>query len=484
MGSVYKRGQKLWIRFKGPDGKWTQSKTDYRLGQERLARKLLAKVEDKIAAGAELGEAEQGPLTVKRYAERWTEEREKLGLADWASDASRLKHHVLPVLGSMRLDEVRPRHVAELAKKLRIDGKLAPKTIYNIYSVVKALFRDAHLGDLIEVSPCILTKYQLGENVDKDPEWRATAVYTRGELEQLISDPRIPEDRQLFYGLEGIAALRHGEAAGLRWKHYDPGMEPLGRFVIATSYDKGRTKTKRTRLMPVHATLAAMLDGWKRRGWPEMMGREPTPDDLVVPMPRGPKTPLGKMRNKNDSYKRLFKDLETLGFRHRRGHDLRRTMISLARTDGARKDLLELCTHNPKKGQSTIDVYTEFPWEALCGEVAKLKLKRREFGPARALLLLAAAGANDGAAEASPAPESRMLALPEHAGSGEPAPEEHAEAAAEAPPEPTPLRPLATSLATSLPKAVGDQEDRGWRRRESNPGPQGVQLIFVHVRSR
>ena len=277
MGSVYRRGNKLWIRFKGADGKWTQSTTDYSVGQERAARKLLSKVEDKIAAGLELGEAEEGPLTVARYAARWIEEREKLGLDDWTLDKSRLAHHVLPTLGDMRLDQVRPRHISELAKKLRMGGKLAPKTIYNIYSVMKALFRDAHLGDLIDASPCILTKYQLGENVDKNPEWRASAIYTRDELQRLIADPRIPPDRQMLYGLEGIAALRHGEAAGLRWKHYDPTIEPLGRAVIATSYDKGRTKTKRTRLMPVHATLAAMLAEWKLHGWPEMMGRPPTP---------------------------------------------------------------------------------------------------------------------------------------------------------------------------------------------------------------
>jgi hypothetical protein len=67
-----------------------------------------------------------------------------------------------------------------------------------------------------------------------------------------------------------------------------------------------------------------------------------------VPMPEGPRVELGKMRSKNDSYKRLCTDLAELGLRHRRGHDLRRTMISLTRTDGARKDLLELCTHTPK----------------------------------------------------------------------------------------------------------------------------------------
>ncbi|MBN1206725.1 MAG: hypothetical protein JXB05_17715 [Myxococcaceae bacterium] len=76
--------------------------------------------------------------------------------------------------------------------------------------------------------------------------------------------------------LQGISALRHGEAASLRWKHYDPNTRILARLVIATSYDKGHTKTKRTRYMPVHPTLAALLAEWKLQGWPELMGRTPS----------------------------------------------------------------------------------------------------------------------------------------------------------------------------------------------------------------
>ncbi len=83
------------------------------------------------------------------------------------------------------------------------------------------------------------------------------------------------------------------------------------------------------------------------------------------------------MRNKSYAFKRFREDLQVLGFRHRRAHDLRRTMISLSREDGARKDILELCTHNPQKKGSSIDVYTTFPWEALCREVAKLVIHRR-----------------------------------------------------------------------------------------------------------
>jgi hypothetical protein len=64
---------------------------------------------------------------------------------------------------------------------LRTDRErnLAQRTIYNIYTVASALFRDAKLADLIEQSPCILDERQLGPLVDKDPEWRNAAVFAR-----------------------------------------------------------------------------------------------------------------------------------------------------------------------------------------------------------------------------------------------------------------------------------------------------------------
>ncbi len=36
--------------------------------------------------------------------------------------------------------------------------------------------------------------------------------------------------------------------------------------------------------------------------------------------------------------------------------------------------MLELCTHNPRKKDQAIDLYTTFQWADLCEEVAKLKL--------------------------------------------------------------------------------------------------------------
>ena len=181
------------------------------------------------------------------------------------------------------------RHVVDLFHKLRTDRErnLAQRTIYNTYTVVAALFRDAKLADLIEQTPCILDERQLGPLVDKDPEWRNEAVFARDEVETIISDARIPADRQMVYALELLAGVRPGEAAALRWRHYDPTVTPLGKILVAKSYNtrgniEKTTKTDAVKHIPVHPVLAAMLAQWRVGGWPEMMGRAPGPDDLIV----------------------------------------------------------------------------------------------------------------------------------------------------------------------------------------------------------
>lgn len=381
MGSTYVRGRTIWFRFKGADGLWDSASSGLKVGQERRARALLRKLETQIASG--LVPVGGGPLTFALWAKKWIDERKHL-VDDWKGDEAMLRLHVTPRIGKLPLADVRPRHLVELARALRKSH--APKTVYNVYSCVTACFRDAALADLIEASPCILTKHQLGPKMDKDPEWRATAKFGRAELELLISDTRIPMDRRVLYGLEGIGALRHGEAAGLRWRHLDSSLEPLAALIVATSYNKGRTKTKGTRYMPVHPTLAAMLAEWKLAGWAEMFGRKPTEDDLVVPLEPGAKRE-GDMRSRCNSRERLIKDLATLGLRHRRGQDLRRTMISLARSDGAIKDILRRGTHKPPK--EVIEGYTTFEWDVLCREVEKLRIQRRGLSEVVALPLVA-----------------------------------------------------------------------------------------------
>ncbi|HEY0881623.1 MAG TPA: site-specific integrase, partial [Archangium sp.] len=367
MGSVYPKGKRLYFKVK-VDGVWRNIRTEYLVGQERQARAMLDRLEERRAAGVETV-GDLGPVTVSRFFDSWIKERER-HVRTWKNDESVMRIHVLPSIGSMRLDEVRAKHIVDLVKGWRskpADERLAPKSIYNAYSTVSALFRDADLADLIDSDPCKLTKHQLGPKVDADPEWRPTALFTVAELELLIGDDRLPMDSRVLYALEGIAALRHGEAAGLLWRNVQPELEPLGMIYVANNYEHPLPKGDVCRPVPMHPTLAAIIAEWKLHGWARMMGRPPTPDDLVLPLPPEAKSKFGRWRRKGFSYDRLERDLEVLGLRHRRGHDLRRTMISLCRSNGANRDILRRATHKPPK--EVIEGYTSFEWAVVCAEV-------------------------------------------------------------------------------------------------------------------
>lgn len=400
MSSVYPKRNRLYLRLK-VNGKWVGVATDFRVGQERQARALLDRLEAQREAGGAADFA-AGPPTVASWLPKWVAER-KSGVQTWRNDEAVMRLHVLPALGERRLDEVRPKHVVDLVRSWRArtgDEAMAPKSIYNAYSSLSAFFRDAALEDLIAATPCVLTKHQLGPKVDANPEWRATAMFSRAELELLISDARVPMDRRVYYALCGLAGLRYGEASGLLWRNTlvpvpeYPG--ELDMLQIAFSYGRPFPKGDVTRPVPCHPTLAALLAQWKLTGWRELFGRAPGPDDLVVPLPHDAPSKHGRWRTKDWVRRRLAGargvsgDLEALGLRHRRGHDLRRAFISLARSAGARTEILRRVTHRPPR--EVIEGYTTFEWPVVCAEV--LKLQVRAHGPGKVIEMPRAIAAN------------------------------------------------------------------------------------------
>ena len=313
--------------------------------------------------------------TVAEYAEAWLKKRTNANAGD---DRTRIEHHALPTLGPMRMDEVKPRHLRDLMLALRAAGRLAPRTIRQVSGLLHTMFKSAAIEEVIAANPVQYERGTLPKKVDKDPTWRHQAIYTRTEIEALISDTRILADRRMLYALKSLAALRHGEVAGLRWSQYDANAQPLGAINL------GQTKSGVPRAVPVHPTLAKLLATWKLSGWSATYGRKPTAEDFIVPTRNMTEAnPLGTARDANESQRQLVADLSLLTFRtragkrmNRRGHDMRRTFITLARTDGAIDGLLRWVTHGPTSDM--MDVYSSPPWAALCTEVGKLKIALRE----------------------------------------------------------------------------------------------------------
>jgi integrase len=362
---IFARGTRLWARYKDEKGQWVNERTGYAVGQEDKAQRYLSRMNslarDARDGGRTQPTAPAASITVKNYVERWLEDRKGLSLASWSDDANRLRKHVVPLIGKLDLAAVRPSDVRDVVLYHRKANKLAPRTIRHVFATMAIMFGDAVADELITNTPCVLRKGVLPKKVDKDPDWRATAIYDRAEIGLLISDPRVLQDRRVLYALKALAGLRHGEAARLRWSHFNEDLEPLAGLNL------GKTKTGVPRSIPVHPTLHTLLTEWKDAGWERIFGRPPTDGDLIVP------TRNMTIRESPDAQRALHDDLSVLELRPRRGHDLRRTFITLAQVDGARKDILEAISHGPRG--DIVSVYTSFPWPALCAEVRKLKIE-------------------------------------------------------------------------------------------------------------
>lgn len=373
MKPFLRKGRKyLHVKVRLANGKWSRPiATEFEPGQEAEAAAVRDQMQAKIAAGFDPG----GPLTVRSYYARWIETRDNASKRD---DVTRMTLHVLPELGHLPMDDVRPRHVRDLIRKLR--KSRAARTVHNVYAVMASMFRDAVVDEVIRATPCVLKRGDLPKKRDKDPEWRAGAVFTRAEVETIISDERIPSDRRTFYALLFMTSSRFGEVSALRWRHYDPSLKPLGRIVVASSYNTKlkkvtETKTETPRSVPVHKALAAILAEWKLGGFVEQFGHEPRPDDLMVPSRRS------KNRSVNHMLRHFHDDLETLKLRSRRMHDTKRTFRSIALDDGANEARLSWITHGRKS--SVEGSYDEPSWAALCECVQVMRIQRKNAAVAR-----------------------------------------------------------------------------------------------------
>ena len=383
MGGIYTRGNKLWFWYVNADGERQWGPSGLAVGEESKAKQALEVIERRIEAEVLTG-IPSGELTVKAYGEKWLKARPEQGVATAKDETTRLRLHAWPLIGDHLLKDIRTRHIRDAIRSLR--GKkskrgtpLAPRTIRHVYGTLHTMFREAVVDELLSGNPCVVKKEDLPAKRDRDLAWRKGAIFHQEEVELLLSDARIPEPRRVLYAVLFLTGMRIGEVSALHWRGLDLKAEPLGRILVEASYDRKTKqettlKTENPRQVPIHPTLAKVLASWKLSGWQRALGEQPGPDDLLLPS-MSDASFGGHLINLDVLYW-LHLDLDALGYRHRRTHDARRTFISLALGDGARKDILRWITHGPTG--DIMDLYTTLRWSALCDEVVKLRLEVRE----------------------------------------------------------------------------------------------------------
>lgn len=383
MAKVYARGSKLYLDYVGPDGKRRQVASGYVKGQEVLAQKALDVLIQKLSAPPPKADTS----TVGAFVDDWSSKRTNKTAAD---EATRLRKHVPDWIRSKRLEDLEGKDVEKWLAAMSKTGKLAPRTQRHVFDDLRLSLTSAVKDGLIPSNPT--DGIEPPRKLDKDPNWRGAAVYELREVEALISDPRIPFVHRTYYALCGLAGLRTGEAAALRWKDIEP-REPLDCLWVRSSYSTKRgqvdsLKARRAeeakpRQVPIHPALGAILDPWWARGWEATFGRAPTKDDLIAPRPLVPglrrvsrdQEPGGPDVHWRDHAIRdaIRVDCALLGLRDDRGvHDLRASFVTACEEAGC-STLIHWVTHAPEK--SVRGGYVRrTPWAPLCEEMTKLEV--------------------------------------------------------------------------------------------------------------
>lgn len=231
-GSVRQRHSRLCP--KSPDGTWAQHRCrggweyvveagrDANGRRRQVTKGGFASRKDAVAALDRCLDDLRGGidvetrLTVGEYLESWLASKRSLRPSTAKSYRYHIRLYLNPLLGHVRLRELRAHQVDVLIDELsktRGARVLSSATVRRIYSTLRVALNDAVRRRLIPYNPA--------EHVDLPTERRApVTVWTSEQVAQFLSASR--NDRLYpAYHLVVMSGMRRGEVCGLRWSDVD-----------------------------------------------------------------------------------------------------------------------------------------------------------------------------------------------------------------------------------------------------------------------
>jgi integrase len=160
-----------------------------------------------------------------------------------------IRVHLVPLLGSRRLDAITTEDVQRLKHDLQ---NKAPKTVNNVLSVLNTMLKKAIEWGVLDVMPCAIKLLKVGEG--------SLDFYDFDEYDQMIhAAQRVSANAHLAVLLGGDAGLRAGEMRALEWTDVN-----LKKRQIRVERNEWRghitsTKGNRVRYVPMTVQLGNVL---------------------------------------------------------------------------------------------------------------------------------------------------------------------------------------------------------------------------------
>lgn len=235
-GSIEKRGEDSYRLVvsggTGPRHKRKKfQKTIHIDGKTEAARMKIAEIElAKFITSIESNVySEPSKMTFKDLANKWIKDYGETNLAPKTLYRYKemLDSRIIPAMGHMKIEKIKPLHLAEFYKNLQESGirkdkkkgGLSPQTIKHHHRLIHAIFETA-------VNDWHLLAYNPASDVKppKVPKIEAK-FYEEEDIQALLAALNTLDNRELKYKLaiyiDISTGLRLGELMGLKWGHID-----------------------------------------------------------------------------------------------------------------------------------------------------------------------------------------------------------------------------------------------------------------------
>lgn len=267
-----------------------------------------------------------------------------------------LNKHIYPVLGDIKMPEIKSAQISKLLLNVQAEGK-AHATVVKIYNILNLLFKMAYLGDMIDRNP--MDKVERPRPRKEEVCSGEVESYTAEELRYILQcvDKEPLKWRAMLHLLIDTG-IRRGEACGLQWKHINFANHSITiAGNLCYTAEKGiyldTPKSRKIRTIDIDPAITALF--WELRLDQSQKAISQyvfTQEGSTEPM--HPQTPTRYMQKFAKRY----------GIEHLHPHKLRHSFASIAIVNGA-----DIASVSEKLGHAdkstTLRLYTHADQESI-----------------------------------------------------------------------------------------------------------------------